>query len=324
VRERYEQARQLAQNSSRLDTPGWGALQQELRAALVAYIETRLAAYDRGAAVSWASLPGELGLDDTDFRRLRQRAAALPDAGDLVQDADGPALSFLPAELGRSRLERGFALMRNEVSRADYARFANETGRAATRCRNRLSPLQLIDQRDWRDPGFEQAQSHPVVCVSFEDARAYAGWLSRRTGATYRLPTLAEWRHAGQYPPQGAACTIGNVGDRSAERIASAHPCSDGQAHTAPTARYRADRHGLFDLVGNASEWTLACGEAGNPLARLLESETCPRRAAAGTSWRDGSRSPFTTHVQMLEPARGYDDVGFRLLRELGERDAGP
>jgi formylglycine-generating enzyme required for sulfatase activity len=71
------------------------------------------------------------------------------------------------------------------------------------------------------------------------------------------------------------------------------------------------------DLVGNVGEWTLSCGESGNALARMLENESCPRRIAAGASWRDGTGAAAASHRQSLEPDRGYDDVGFRLVREL-------
>jgi serine/threonine-protein kinase PpkA len=315
VRERYEEARLLAESAALQDSAGWGALQERTRLALVARIEQRLAAFDRGAALSWASLPGELGLDDDEFRALRAKIAALPEPGAVQRDRGGPELVFVPAQLGRSQQPAPFALMRTEVTRGEYASFAAQSGRAATRCRNRLSPLQLLAKRQWNDPGFEQGGNHPVVCVSFEDARAYAAWMSRRTGQRYRLPTLQEWRHAAQYAAPTAPCA-GNVADRSLGGN-GAFDCSDGQRHTGPVRRYGADRLAAFDLVGNAAEWTLACGEAGNPLARLLEQERCARRSAAGMSWRDGPGAPPGSHQQLLEPDRGYDDVGFRLLREI-------
>jgi serine/threonine-protein kinase PpkA len=315
VRERFEQARLLAESAQMQDAAAWGSVQERTRGAIAQRTEQRLAAYDRGAALSWASLPGELGLDDATFQALRQRVAALPEPGAVQRDPGGPELVFVPPELGRSRVAAPFALMRNEVTRGEYASFAAQSRRAATRCRNRLSPLQLLAKRQWNEPGFDQAGNHPVVCVSFEDARAYAAWLSRKTGQRYRLPTLQEWRHAVQYAA-ATPCAAGNVADRAAGGN-DALGCSDGQRHTAPARSYAANRIGVFDLVGNAGEWTLACGESGNPLARMLEDERCARRAAAGMSWRDGKEASPATHQQLLEPARGYDDVGFRLLREL-------
>ena len=50
-------------------------------------------------------------------------------------------------------------------------------------------------QASWTNPKFQfpQNNSHPAVCVSWEDAKAYATWLSRKTGREYRLLTEAEW-----------------------------------------------------------------------------------------------------------------------------------
>lgn len=317
ARERYEEARLLSESMKLETRPAWPAMQGEVRKAITQRVESALAAFDRTTAVAWASLPVELGLDNEIMRALHARATALPEAGSTSRDDGGPDLALIPAELGRSQMLHSFALMRSEVTRGEYASFVAQTKRAATRCRNRLSPLQFLDKRQWNDPGFEQGGNHPVVCVSFDDARAYAAWLSRRTGQRYRLPTLQEWRHAAQFVPSGVICADGNVSDRSAGRGESFHACNDKQRYTASARSYRANRVNLHDLVGNASEWTLACGEAGNPVARLLEKEACPRRAAAGLSWRDGRDAAPASHRQMLEPDRGYDDVGFRLLKEL-------
>src|SRR3546814_19266535 len=67
------------------------------------------------------------------------------------------------------------------VSRDEYARFANATGREPARCRVSASLLRVLAPRDWTSPGFEQSGNAPVVCVSWEDANAYARWLAQRS-----------------------------------------------------------------------------------------------------------------------------------------------
>lgn len=295
VRERYEQLRLLAESARLQPRTAWPAAQDAVRAAIAQRTEASLAAHSRDDALSWSTLPAELGLETPALAALRERAGHLPQAGATLQDGDGPLLAVLPLQTGASRLPGGLAMMRREITRAQYATFAQQTRRAPTRCRNRLSPLQVFARRQWNDPGFEQTATHPVACISFADAQAYATWLSARTGHRYRLPTLAEWRHAAQPAPAGNVCRAGNIA------------CvDDGARYTAPGGSFPANRGGLQDLAGNVSEWTQDC-----------DGDGCKRRVAAGTSWRDDTGPMPATHRQALDPERGYDDVGFRLVREF-------
>jgi formylglycine-generating enzyme required for sulfatase activity len=80
-----------------------------------------------------------------------------------------------------------FAVGRYKISRAQWAAFVAETSRA-----ERLE----YNDCSWREPGFPQSDSDPVVCISWNDAHDYVQWLSQRTGHTYRLLTDAEWDYA--------------------------------------------------------------------------------------------------------------------------------
>jgi formylglycine-generating enzyme required for sulfatase activity len=50
--------------------------------------------------------------------------------------------------------------------------------------------------RSWRNPGFVQEGSHSVVCVNWDDAKAYVDWIAKKTGKPYRLLSEAEWEYA--------------------------------------------------------------------------------------------------------------------------------
>jgi serine/threonine-protein kinase PpkA len=292
ARERYRQAALLADQARLRDAPAFQALALQARQAMLARAEAEVRAYERARALAWLELAREAGAGGDRWDALQRRAGALLQPGATARDRGGPALAFVPRRAGASTLPAPLLMMREEVGRADYARFAEATGRKATRCRSRLSPLRLLDRRDWRDPGFAQGQGEPVVCISAEDAEAYAGWLSTQTGKRYRLPTRAEWRHAWQAAPPppcaGSACAA--------------------RRGTAAAGSLAATALGLHDLAGNAAEWTADCAGANGAV--------CERRVVAGTSWRDaqGAAGP---PLRELAPDRGYDDVGFRLVRDL-------
>ena len=82
------------------------------------------------------------------------------------------------------------------VSRADYARFANGTGRAAAVCSKGL----FGRKRSWNTTG---SDSKPVVCVSAADAQAYAAWLGTQGQHRYRLPSAGEVRAQPTTPVSG-------------------------------------------------------------------------------------------------------------------------
>lgn len=82
------------------------------------------------------------------------------------------------------------------VTRADYARFAEATGRDAAACGARL----FARKRAWNTIGSDAA---PVACVSAADAQAYAAWRSQQDGRRYRLPSAGEVRAQPSTPISG-------------------------------------------------------------------------------------------------------------------------
>ena len=317
VRASAAKARTVAGKAGLGDSPAWQALRDRSVEALAGRARTHLASADREQAGQAITLMRELGAADALLQPLDTELRGMPQPGVVISDPGGPPLLLVPARYQGSVLAAAVLMMRNEVSRDEYAAFAAASGRPASRCRNSLSPLRLFDRRDWKDPGFRQSGSDPVVCVSFDDARAYARWLGRRTGRKYRLPTNAEWLQAERSAARKvSACVLGNVRDSSAKGIDLHHECNDGFANTAPAGRFRPSALGLHDLLGNVSEWSAECGTASNALARSFESDTCPRRAVLGLSWQGGPDVDAWS-VRMLPSDRGYDDVGFRLVRDL-------
>ncbi|MCB1560835.1 MAG: protein kinase [Xanthomonadales bacterium] len=179
----------------------------------------------------------------------------------------------------------GLATMPTAVTRSTYAAFVSATGRPAANCRNRTALLSL-KRREWNDPGFRQGGDHPVVCVSVADANAFASWLGKRDGVNYRLPSTVEWR-AITATPANPACGAGGI------------VCaSEG---TVPAGRSPSFTTGVTSMLGNVREWPSDC--AG-----------CRDHPTVGLSWRDGSSS---RENDFIDPDHGYDDVGFRLVRDV-------
>lgn len=188
-----------------------------------------------------------------------------PDEIDRDSD-EGPARSVV--------FETPFAIGRTEVTRGQFAAFVRATQHQMTPgCLTwNGAKLDLAENRSWADPGFVQTDDHPVVCVSWHDATAYAQWLSGLTGRDYHLPSESQWEYAtrggatGAYafpnPPDGA-CAVGNVADVTAKAAVPAWgtvACDDGVGlGTAAVASYAPNGFGLYDTVGNVWEFVDDC-----------------------------------------------------------------
>ena len=282
----------------------------------------------------------------------------------LKDGSEGPAMVVVPGgtfRMGDNRggrdmrsseqpvhevsLEAPFALGQFEVTVGQFRRFVSETG-YVTRA-EREGGCSLRDaggkawkrdpHRRWNEPGFPQGEGHPVVCVVLEDAEAYIDWLSGRTGARYRLPTEAEWEYAARAgttesrywgDDPDAACPFANGADR---RMAAKYPnwptanCDDGYLYTAPTGTYRPNRFGLYEMLGNAGEWTTDCWhenydsapqdnsawlEAGSGDCNLL-------RVVRGGSWFDVPRLLRSADRLKVDTDGANISLGFRLARAL-------
>jgi formylglycine-generating enzyme required for sulfatase activity len=100
----------------------------------------------------------------------------------------------------------------------------------------------------WQQVGFEQSETHPVVCISWHDTQAYIQWLNQRSGQTYRLPSEAEW----EYAARANTDTAYPWGNQPSHH----HANYDGKiGKTTAVDAYPANDFGLHDLQGNVWEW---------------------------------------------------------------------
>ena len=198
---------------------------------------------------------------------------------------------------------RSFAIGRYEVTFAEYDVFAKATGRSLP-----------------EDEGWGRAQ-RPVINVSWHDADAYAKWLSAQTGASYRLPSEAEW----EYMARGGEETAYWWGNSLGRNRANCGPCgSQWDEHTAPVGSFKPNPFGVHDTVGNVLEWVQDCWHdsyAGAPAdgTAWLEANggDCRERVQRGGNWafdREGVRSAYRVGIDT--PARAKY-TGFRLARDI-------
>ncbi|KRR27820.1 hypothetical protein CQ14_08210 [Bradyrhizobium lablabi] len=187
-------------------------------------------------ATAFAPTPPQ---DQDGARRLPSASFSYRAAGDFSRNGrpvEGP--------LRELRLPTDLVIMKRQVTVAEYGRCVDEG--ACPRIAIPASP-----------------QDAPVVGVSWHDASAYAVWLSRKTGVTYRLPTDAEWTFAAAEKARDEAMPLVDPSDPAQAWIAR-YETESARARPVATAAqpggtFGTNSNGLDDLGGNVWEWTNSC-----------------------------------------------------------------
>lgn len=252
---------------------------------------------------------------------LNFRLQPLPKpAGEVFSDRlanriQGPAMVVLPAgsyvqgdtegdgdwrELPTRRVTlKSFAIGQTEVTRGQYHEFASATG----------LPMPA---------GQEGDDNLPVSGVSYDDAVAYAKWLSAQSGEIYRLPSESEWEYAARAGSQ-ADYSMGNEINCSMARYDGLLSC--GVAEAAPVASYAANAFGLYDMHGNVWEWTADCASEDYSEApadgSAYQSEPCHRTMVRGGSFILNAHKVRVSYRNWRYREYRHSDTGFRLVREL-------
>ena len=196
-----------------------------------------------------------------------------------------------------------FALSKYEVTFEEYERFASATGHR--------------QPSDWGWGG----GSRPVTGVSWEDATAYAKWLSEATGERYRLPSEAEWEYAARAGTRTEFSWGENIGRNRANCDGCGSPWDDDE--TAPVGSFRVNAWGLHDMHGNASEWVADCwhesyARAPSDGLAWLSGGDCGRRVSRGGSWLGLPKFLRSAKRARIVAGRRFAYVGFRVARNTG------
>ena len=166
----------------------------------------------------------------------------------------------------RVTIPKPFAVGKYNVTVEQYAEFVKETKHKTENCYH-------TEDQSWDDPGFDQTNNHPVVCVSWEDASTYVDWLSEKTKHEYRLLTEAEWEYAAQaetttayhlermiFPNQVQyPSSVEERGQFSHRSYIRMQQLSFSYQRTAAVGGSPANSFGLHDMHGDVWEWVDDC-----------------------------------------------------------------
>jgi formylglycine-generating enzyme required for sulfatase activity len=235
-----------------------------------------------------------------------------------------------------------FALGKSEVTRAQFATYLKESGAtvSAGDCMawdKQTQKWGRSPDNTWQNPGFAQTENDPVVCVSWNDAKGYADWLSKKTGKNYRLATEAEWEYAARAgtttvrdwgDDRDISCTKGNMYDMEAAKLMGTKPgpnenflCNDPYLFTAPIASFPPNKFGVYDMLGNAWEWTADCWHEnyqGAPTdGSAWTTGDCSKRVGRSGSWGAEPWALRIAHRRGNDATFKFSSLGFRIARDL-------
>ena len=260
------------------------------------------------------------------------------DAPDMITLPGGEFLmGSTPAETGHVKNEapqskvrmQPFAISMFEVTEAEFSAYLRATKT------ERGGPCDVYESGAWKrksdiaNAPWLSSGREPAICVTWQQAGAYADWLSKQSGYVYRLPSEEEWEYAaragtstaysfGNDPESG--CEYMNGADRSAiviyEKLIGVS-CDDGFAALAPVGSLRPNAFGLHDMHGNVWEWTSDAWTTSHDPGAIPD-ET---RVIRGGSWFSYPMWLRSANRNAWKPGLGRADVGFRVVREITARD---
>ncbi|MGE3803655.1 MAG: SUMF1/EgtB/PvdO family nonheme iron enzyme [Gemmataceae bacterium] len=230
-------------------------------------------------------------------------------------------------------LSKPFYMGSHEVTVGEFRKFA-DAARFRTQAEREGGAVRWTPGRkdsdppdpkcNWRNPGYNQTDDDPVVCVSWNDVQAFCRWMTDQEGKTYRLPTEAEWEYAcrgGTSTPYsfGSTCTSTDI------NCNGAYPYGVGtkgpnRQRPVRVGTFKANDFGLFDMHGNVWEW---CGDFYEKEYYGKSPSTDPQgplssdfRVVRGGSWAEGAVSSRSAARGPGPPGYRDNRAGFRVVLE--------
>ncbi|MCO7224354.1 SUMF1/EgtB/PvdO family nonheme iron enzyme [Pleionea sp. CnH1-48] len=221
-----------------------------------------------------------------------------------------------------------------EVTVAEFIRFINATGyQVVDKCHQySASQLPAEPKGRWDHPDLVDNYYKPVVCIGVKGAIAYANWLSKTTGKSYRLAEYKEWHFAasegkasrfafGEDYNQSEICEYENIEDVANlaglirdhnERHEQSARCNDGAIYHTVVGMYRPNLFGFHDLMGNVREFLQTCVKK-----QTKEPNHCIEYNVGGEAWHWQARSVHVPATIATDFNGGLE--GFRLVLETNK-----
>jgi formylglycine-generating enzyme required for sulfatase activity len=213
-------------------------------------------------------------------------------------------------------IKRPFFIGKYEVTKGEFTKFISETG-------YKTDAQTLGFANTWKScHGIKQKDDHPVICVSWNDAKEFTNWLSTKEKKKYRLPTEAEWEYAARASIALSVST--NLVDTRYywgidmnDDYAWYNKNSNKSTH--PVGTKKPNGNGLYDMAGNASEW---CEDDYDPDYFKKKEVNSPKtkeennKVLRGGSWFD-SYLMLRVSARTFAPKDARENYfGFRVVME--------
>jgi len=242
------------------------------------------------------------------------------------------------------RITKPFFISATEVTVGQFRRFVKATkhktdaqrgdgGMIFSKTENRWVPRKKMK---WNRAPWKIQEDQPVVFVSWNDAKAFCRWLSRKEKRTYRLPTEAEWEMACRGGAVWARYPWGNrlpgerdtnFGDGDPKLPESLTTVDDGYEYVSPVGSYPPNGYGLYDMAGNVMEWVEDQYDRNYFENSTLED---PRGASAGGgrvnkggNWYASPADGRCAFRGFSGPEMSFWNLGFRVVMEDPEAKKG-
>lgn len=222
---------------------------------------------------------------------------------------------------------RSFAIGQDAVTRGQFAAFVRATQyRTEAETQGGCFAIaagkwDFVALLNWRKPGFTQADNHPAVCISWNDAQAYVQWLSQSTRQTYRLPSESEYEYASRAGSLDAYWW-GNTAQAQQANFSDDAPGAAKRGATVPVKQFAANPFGLYNVHGNVWQWVQDCQHdnyQGAPADGRAWTANCAgnRRGVRGGAWVSQAAGLRASQRNWFAPDLPSYAGGVRVAREL-------